>query len=126
MGFFDVVYTHPCKSQKESLNLEEKVAALLLQEGFEKKKAEGTAYITYQAPKSPLKYHLTFSHEKNDFILFGELQQTLIIAILIILAILLTYGIGVVIVVGYLYYQKVQTTKQLTSLIKKAQGTSFA
>ena len=51
----------------------------------------------------------------------AELQDTLIIAIVIILAIVLTYGLGVIIVVAYVYYQKVVATKYLNSLIENYQ-----
>ncbi|MDY0051172.1 MAG: hypothetical protein RBR65_01415 [Aliarcobacter sp.] len=45
----------------------------------------------------------------------------MIIAIVIILAIILTYGLGVILVVGFVYYQKIVATKYLNSLIENYQ-----
>lgn len=123
MGLFDVNVNQSCKSQKEALALQKNIETTLNKEGFEQIKDNEQTIIKYQAPKALLKYHLSFIIEKNNLIVQGELQQTLIIAILIILAILLTYGIGVILVVGYVYYQRIFTSKALKVLIKQSQGT---
>ena len=72
-----------------------------------------------------LKYNLSakiLSNKKESTLqIDAELQDTLIIAIVIILAIVLTYGLGVIIVVAYVYYQKVVATKYLNSLIENYQ-----
>ena len=69
-----------------------------------------------------LKYNtqiqITKNKNENQLIINGELHDTLILAILIILAILLTYGFGVILVVGYTYLQKKKATNYLEKLIK--------
>ena len=69
-----------------------------------------------------LKYNTNITIQKaqgeNELIINAELHDTLILTILIILAILLTYGIGVIFVAGYAYLQKKKATKYLESIIK--------
>ncbi len=69
-----------------------------------------------------LKYNTNVTVQKtqgeNELIINAELHDTLILTILVILAILLTYGIGVIFVAGYAYLQKKKATKYLESLIK--------
>lgn len=127
MGFFDMSVTHKCKSQKEVIVLKEKVKSIIKHNGFEETTIDNQTFIeNYSAPKALLKYNLSFHEEKNDLIIQGELQQTLLLAILIIFAILLTYGIGVILVVGYAYYQRIFTSKVLKQLIKESEGTQLA
>ncbi len=67
------------------------------------------------------KYNLNIEFQANkkagEIIVNGELLDTLAIAILVILAILFTYGMGVALVIGFVYYQKVKASKYLKSLI---------
>ena len=53
----------------------------------------------------------------------GQLHDTLLLTIFIILSILLTYGLGIILVIGFTYYQKVVATKQLQMLIHNYKST---
>lgn len=71
----------------------------------------------YKKSGSLLSYDLKIFKEKNQLVIDGELKETLFLTILILLSILFTYGIGVILVVVYTYYQKLQTQKDLNTLI---------
>ncbi|MGM0519104.1 MAG: hypothetical protein ACQERD_05640 [Campylobacterota bacterium] len=70
-----------------------------------------------------LKYNFKLNIEKKQGHYFlnidAILHDTLILTILIILAILLTYGIGVIFVVGFAYLQKRKATRYLETIIDK-------
>lgn len=70
-----------------------------------------------------LKYNFKLNIEKKQGQCFlnidAVLHDTLILTILIILAILLTYGIGVIFVVLFAYFQKKKATKYLSKVIDK-------
>lgn len=55
--------------------------------------------------------------KKSLLVIDGELQQVLLLVILIVLSILFTYGFGVILVIGFTYFQKLQATKYLNHII---------
>jgi hypothetical protein len=69
-----------------------------------------------------LKYNTKIDIQKSqgetELVINAELHDTLILTLLIILAILLTYGIGVIFVAGYAYLQKKKAKLFLEKLIK--------
>lgn len=77
----------------------------------------------FKVKNSFLKYNLTVSVDKSEILLEGELQDVWMIVILIVLGILLTYGIGVIVIVAFVYYQKVIATRYFNTLIDKLQQT---
>ena len=110
MGLFDL-------SIKEELNTKKSKDEIL-----NSLKEKGV--INKQEFKSSiLKYELDMDLEKSNtgytLNINGELQQfyVLILFVLIIFSILVTYGIGVVFVVAFAYFQRQTTTKFIKSLI---------
>ncbi|KAB7886519.1 hypothetical protein [Poseidonibacter ostreae] len=67
-----------------------------------------------------MKYNLTAKFDSNTLILDAELDNsyTLFITLLIILSILFTYGLGILPIIGFVFYQKTKATKYLKTLIK--------
>jgi hypothetical protein len=59
----------------------------------------------------------------SEIIVNGELHDTLLLAILVILSIIFTYGFGIILVIAFTYYQKVVATKQLQTLIHNYKST---
>ncbi len=124
MGLFDIKLNKEItlKSSKAEFltNLNKE---LQQQREYEYKKETNSLSIEKLHLDTLLKYNfsLKLQKKKDVYILDMEaiLHDTLILTILIILAILLTYGIGVIVVVGFVYLQKRKATKYLEAIIDK-------
>lgn len=116
MGLFDVSIEHNTKSKEDILNSLKQELEVYSKESFHEYKK--LTLSKFKMPRSLLNYNLEISIEKNSINIFGELQNVMFIAILIILAILLTQGIGVVLIIAYVYYQKIATTKYINTIIE--------
>lgn len=126
MGIFDVQINKKIKLKKTNKDLFEYLKKQLLKDkDYENDISREELSIKKCHINTLLKYNLSskiVSNKKESTLQTdAELQDTLIIAIVIILAILLTYGIGVIFVVGFVYYQKITATKYLNSLIENYQ-----
>ena len=126
MGIFDVQINKKIKLRKTNKDLFEFIKKRLLKDkDYENEITREELSIKKCHINTLLKYNLSakiLSNKKESTLqIDAELQDTLIIAIIIILAIVLTYGLGVIIVVAYVYYQKVVATKYLNSLIENYQ-----
>ena len=126
MGIFDVQINKKIKLRKTNKDLFEFIKKRLLKDkDYENEITREELSIKKCHINTLLKYNLSakiLSNKKESTLqIDAELQDTLIIAIVIILAIVLTYGLGVIIVVAYVYYQKVVATKYLNSLIENYQ-----
>ena len=126
MGIFDVQINKKIKLRKTNKDLFEFIKKRLLKDkDYENEITREELSIKKCHINTLLKYNLSakIDTNKKESILQidAELQDTLIIAIVIILAIVLTYGLGVILVVAYVYYQKVIATKYLNSLIENYQ-----
>ena len=126
MGIFDVQINKKIKLKKTNKDLFEFIKKRLLKDkDYENEITREELSIKKCHINTLLKYNLSakiLSNKKESTLqIDAELQDTLIIAIIIILAIVLTYGLGVIIVVAYVYYQKVVATKYLNSLIENYQ-----
>lgn len=69
--------------------------------------------------KFNLESQIVADGKKSILIIDGELQQVLLLVIIIVFSILFTYGLGVILVVGFTYLQKHLATKYLNHLIDK-------
>lgn len=117
MGLFDIKIEHKTKSKKDILpSLKTELQSNSKESLIKKNKL---TLNKFKPPKSFLNYNLEIDLSQNSINIEGELQNVLIITILIILSILLTQGIGVILIVAYVYYQKTVATKYLNSLIEK-------
>jgi hypothetical protein len=126
MGIFDVQINKKVKLKKTNKDLFEFLKKQLLKDkDYENEITREELSIKECHINTLLKYNLStkivVDKKESSLQIDAELQDTLLIAIVIILAILLTYGIGVVLVVAFVYYQKVTATKYLNSLIENYQ-----
>lgn len=126
MGIFDVQINKKIKLKKTNKDLFEFLKKQILKDkDYENEITREELSIKKCHINTLLKYNLSakiLSNKKESTLqIDAELQDTLIIAIVIILAIVLTYGIGVILVVAFVYYQKVSATKYLNSLIENYQ-----
>ena len=127
MGLFDVSITEELTSQQEVKKLKEKITQKLKAQSFEESVLEDDKRIeNYKTKNALLKYDIRFTEDKNFLILEGELKQVILLTILILFSILFTYGLGVILVVAFTYYQRVVTQKALTAIIRKIRGTEIA
>lgn len=124
MGIFDLQFSKKIESKIKKDDIFEFLKTeIQSKRQYDNKIEKDTLTIEKCHINSLLKYNLNISIKANknstELIVSGELLDTLILAILIILAILFTYGIGVAIVIGFVYYQKIIVTKYLKALIDK-------
>lgn len=82
---------------------------------------ESLSLSKFKIENSLLRYNLKLSVTKSEIAVEGELQDVWMIVIFIALGILFTYGIGLIIVVAFVYYQKVIATRYFNILIDKLQ-----
>lgn len=123
MGLFDISIKKQMKLKNSKEHFYEFMKKKLTKEKeYETKLENNTLSIEKCHLDTLLKYNTTINISKikdeNELIINGELHDTLILTILIILAILLTYGLGVILVVAYTYLQKKKGTIFLEKLIK--------
>lgn len=72
----------------------------------------------FKVKNSLLKYNFKLSIDTSEVLLEGELQDVWIIVIFIALGILFTpYGVGLVVVIAFVYYQKTVATRYLNTII---------
>ena len=126
MGIFDVQINKKIKLKKTNKDLFEFIKKRHLKDkDYENDLTREELSIKKCHINTLLKYNISTkivtNKKESTLQVDAELQDTLIIAIVIILAIVLTYGLGVIIVVAYVYYQKVVATKYLNSLIENYQ-----
>jgi len=130
MGMFDVAF-------QEEVNLKEGNSNLF--EFFKKQFSKNKNYdikidnenlsIEKLQLGSFLRYKLNISSQKNkkekssQVIITGELQDTLILTILIVLAIAFTYGLGIIPIIMFTYFQKVKATKYLREFLENYKST---
>lgn len=130
MGMFDVEF-------HENLNLKEGNSNLF--EFFKKQFSKNKNYeikiekdslnIEKLQLGSLLRYKLNISTSTNkkektsQAIITAELQDTLILTIFIVLAIAFTYGLGIIPIIMFTYFQKVKATKYLKELLENYKST---
>ncbi|MCB9096581.1 hypothetical protein [Arcobacter cloacae] len=130
MGMFDVEF-------HENLNLKEGNSNLF--EFFKKQFSKNKNYeikiekdslnIEKLQLGSLLRYKLNITTSTNkkektsQAIITAELQDTLILTIFIVLAIAFTYGLGIIPIIMFTYFQKVKATKYLKELLENYKST---
>lgn len=122
MGFFDVDLKKELSAPKiESIDfLEKKLSPFSKEIKIEK---NSLILKNFKLDRSLLQYDLKidFTESKKCISLniYGELLNLWILVILIVTGIMFTYGIGVIIIIAYTYYQKRVTSKYIESIINK-------
>lgn len=121
MGMFDVQVIKELKLEKEKKDLYE---FLNKQLSKDKKYEYSIDKDILSISKNPidtfLKYNLSAKFDSTTLIVDAELDNsyTLVFTFLIILSILFTYGLGILPIIGFVFYQKTKATKYLKTLIK--------
>ncbi len=120
MGLFDITMKKDIRKQNKTKLLN------TLKEMIEPHSKENATFEdnqlhleNFKAPDSLLKYNVTATIENNELFIEGELQQVIFLVILILFGILFTYGILVILIVGYAYYQKSVATKFINTLLEQ-------
>lgn len=130
MGMFDVQFSKKINLKKGNNDIFEFLKKQVQKNKTYEDKVEKNALIIEKCKiNTLLRYNLEISVQTNkknkdsDIIINGELHDTLLLTILVILSIILTYGIGIIPVIGFTYYQKIVATKQLETLIENYKCT---
>lgn len=120
MGMFDVQIIKELKLTK---NKEDLYKFLNNQLSKDKKYEYSIHKDSLTISKHPvdtfLKYNISAHFDFDTLIIDAELDNTytLVITLLIILSILFTYGLGILPVIGFVYYQKTKASKYLKNLV---------
>lgn len=130
MGMFDIQFSKRIQLNYGNIHLFEFFKRQLQKNRTYQSKIEETTLTIEKYHINPLlKYKLNIHLQKNkkdnnsEITITGELQYTFLLTILILLSILLTYGLGIIFVIGFMYYQKVVVTKQLQTLLHNYKST---
>jgi len=121
MGMFDVQITKELKLKKDKKDLYQ---FLNKQLSKDKKYDYIIDKNKLSISKNPidtfLKYNLSVQFDSHTLIIDAELDNfyTLFITLLIILSILFTYGLGILPIIGFVYYQKTKASKYLKNLLE--------
>lgn len=121
MGMFDVQLSKELNLKKNQKDLYEFLKKQLCKEKeYHHTLDKDKLTISKNPVGTFLKYNVNVEYIADSLFVEAELDnnQTLIITVLIILSILLTYGIAIVPIVGFVYYQKVIAKRYIESLIK--------
>ncbi|TLP39481.1 hypothetical protein [Arcobacter arenosus] len=120
MGLFDIQIKKDIQTQKDEVinYLENKLTPFSKDTTI----SEKTLFFKGFKPKSSLlTYDLNIDIEKSkksiSLNIFGELLHVWILVILVVTGILFTYGIGVILVIVFVFYQKITATKYLNNLL---------
>ena len=123
MGLFDV--TIKDKLKKENLNkefLDFMKKNILKQKDYATTQDNHSLTFSKSHLDTLLRYNtkieIDSSKKQREINIEAELADTLVLTVLILLGILLTYGVGVIIVIVFAYFQKRKATAYLETLIK--------
>ena len=130
MGMFDIQFSNKIKLAYGNIHLFEFLKKQLQKnKTYQNRIEESTLTIEKCRINTLLRYNLDINIQTNkkdnisEITVNGQLHDTLLLTIFIILSILLTYGLGIILVIGFTYYQKVVATKQLQMLIHNYKST---
>jgi Na+-translocating ferredoxin:NAD+ oxidoreductase RnfG subunit len=128
MGIFDIHFSKKAKLKNEKSTILEFLKKQVLKDKiYENKLEKDSLTIQKCTLNTLLRYNLKINTQTNkkdsQIIVEAELHDTLILAILIILSIVVTYGFGIIFIIGFTYYQKVVATKHLETLINNYAST---
>ncbi|CAM3917828.1 hypothetical protein [Arcobacter cloacae] len=130
MGMFDVEFHENLNLKEGSSNLFEFIKKQFLKnKNYEIKIEKDSLNIEKLQLGSLLRYKLNITTSTNkkektsQAIITAELQDTLILTIFIVLAIAFTYGLGIIPIIMFTYFQKVKATKYLKELLENYKST---
>ncbi|CAM3495875.1 hypothetical protein [Arcobacter aquimarinus] len=130
MGMFDVEFHENLNLKEGNSNLFEFFKKQFLKnKNYEIKIEKDSLDIEKLQLGSFLRYKLNITTSTNkkektsQAIITAELQDTLILTIFIVLAIAFTYGLGIIPIIMFTYFQKVKATKYLKELLENYKST---
>ncbi|MDZ7817238.1 MAG: hypothetical protein U5K55_00930 [Aliarcobacter sp.] len=130
MGMFDIQFSNKIKSTYGNIHIFEFLKKQLQKDKtYTNRVEENTLFMEKCKINTLLRYNLEIDIQTNkkdktsEIIVNGELHDTLLLAILVILSIIFTYGFGIILVIAFTYYQKIVATKQLQTLIHNYKST---
>ena len=130
MGMFDVEFHENLNLKEGNSNLFEFIKKQFLKnKNYEIKIEKNSLNIEKLQLGSFLRYKLNITTSTNkkektsQAIITAELQDTLILTIFIVLAIAFTYGLGIIPIIMFTYFQKVKATKYLKELLENYKST---
>lgn len=130
MGMFDVEFHENLNLKEGNSNLFEFFKKQFLKnKNYEIKIEKDSLNIEKLQLGSLLRYKLNITTSTNkkektsQAIITAELQDTLILTIFIVLAIAFTYGLGIIPIIMFTYFQKVKATKYLKELLENYKST---
>lgn len=122
MGFFDIHFEKELKTSKEEVInlLKTKITPFSKESNAPK---NSLIFKNFKQDHSLLQYDLKVDiNESKKYIslnIYGELLNVWILVIFIVLSILFTYGIGVILIIAYTYYQKKVSVKFLDKIFEE-------
>ena len=130
MGMFDIQFSNKIKLAYGNVHVFEFLKKQLQKDKtYVNRIEENTLFVSKCKINTLLRYNLDIDIQTNkkdrtsEINVYGELQDTLLLAILVILSIVFTYGLGIILVIAFTYYQKVVATKELEILIQNYKST---
>ena len=121
MGMFDVQVIKELKLKKDKKDLYQFLNKQLSKDKEYKHSIDKNILTVSKNPIDTfLKYNVSAQFNDNTLIIDAELDNsyTLFITLLIILSILFTYGLGILPIIGFIFYQKTQASKYIKNLIE--------
>lgn len=118
MSLFNVSLKEKIKIDKKQL-LDSLYMKLIDNKEYESSKHNNSFKIEKCKLNTLTRFNIKVSFNSNEIFVEAELHDTLILTIFVVLSILLTYGIGVVLVVAFAYLQKRKATTYLNDLLKQ-------
>jgi hypothetical protein len=123
MGLFDVNIRQELESKKTEEGFLDYLEKKLKNDTYkELNKTPSTLTLDkYKAPNAFMKFNLSITFDtinnKEYLCVDGELQDVWFLVVFIVLAILLTQGIAIIPLIGFVYYQKRLVSKYLEEFI---------
>jgi hypothetical protein len=121
MGMFDVQVIKELKLKKDKKDLYQFLNKQLSKDKeYEHSIDKDKLTINKNPIDTFLKYNISAQFNDNTLIIDAELDNsyTLFITLLIIVSILFTYGLGILPIIGFIFYQKTQASKYIKNLIE--------
>ena len=118
MSLFNVSIKEKLKRDKNDF-LDSLYTKILDNKEYESTKEKTTFKVEKCKLSTILRFNTKVTIESNEIIAEAELHDTIFLTIFIVLAILFTYGIGVILIVAFAYLQKRKANIYLQDLISK-------
>jgi hypothetical protein len=130
MGMFNIQFINKIKLSYGNIHLFEFLKKQLQKDKTYQNRIEETTLTVEKCRiNTLLRYNLDINIHTDkrtnisEITVNGQLHDSLLLTVFILLSILFTYGLGIILVIGFTFYQKVIATKQLKELIHNYKST---